>query len=109
MQTLSGHDHPFRSAAPSLGETSDKACYRSLSGSIIRLRLGMKRFRWVWFAIAALSIVETPHAILTAIVLGRSDHRLIPIIPLGFAIRFAFTWWFFKLWWSYRNESKTGA
>jgi hypothetical protein len=66
----------------------------------------VKKFRWGWFLIAVFSILTTPNAIITAIQLGKSDHRLIPILPIAFAIRFAMTWWFLKLWWTHRPSNQ---
>ncbi len=62
----------------------------------------MKHFRWLWFASAILMLVTLPLDVAAAYALGRSDHRLIPIIPVAFAIRLSVIWWFFKLWRRYR-------
>jgi hypothetical protein len=69
----------------------------------------MKRFRWLWFIGAIVMTLTLPFDILAALELGRSDHRLIPIIPVAFAIRFAVIWWFFKLWWRYRPNADSGS
>jgi hypothetical protein len=68
-----------------------------------------KYLRWGWLSLVVVSILTTPSAIMDAIHLGRSDHRLIFVIPLAFTIRFAVTWWFFRLWWVSRPSARAEA
>jgi hypothetical protein len=65
-----------------------------------------KYARWGWLFLVVVSILTTPSAVVDAIHLGRSDHRLMFVIPLAFIIRFAVTWWFFKLWWGSRPSAQ---
>lgn len=60
------------------------------------------RMRWLWFAIAACGIVQTPFAVANAIHLATSYHRLAPIMVFAFAIRIGMIWLFLKLWWRLR-------
>ena len=66
-----------------------------------------RKFRWGWFAIAVIGILQTPTAVISAIHLVSSDHRLTPIIPIAFAIRFGMIWLFLKLWWDTRPIKET--
>ena len=65
-----------------------------------------RRMRWCWFAIAIVGISQTPSAIITAIHLVKSDHRMALIVVLGFAIRFGMIWLFLKLWWQFRPANQ---
>jgi hypothetical protein len=65
-----------------------------------------KLFQWGWLLAAIFSILTTPQSIMDAIRLGRSDHRLIPILLIAFLIRFAVTWLFLKLWWTHRASTQ---
>jgi hypothetical protein len=66
----------------------------------------MKKFRWGWFAVACFAILTTPGAVIDAIQLFRSDHRLGFILPVAFVIRVGMIWWFLKLWWDTRASEK---
>jgi hypothetical protein len=62
----------------------------------------LRRFRWAWFALALIGVLETPFAIVDAIQFARSNHGLAPIMLIAFPIRFGMIWFFFWLWWQYR-------
>ena len=47
----------------------------------------LARFRWLWFAAAALMALSTPGAIVSAIHLAQSNHKLILISNIALAIR----------------------
>jgi len=61
----------------------------------------LARFRWLWFAVAALMALSTPSAIVSAIHMAQSDHRLILIFILALAMRIGWIWLFLWLWWKY--------
>jgi hypothetical protein len=65
--------------------------------------------RWLWFGIAVLTILQTPDAVMSAIHLVKSDHRLGWIVPVAFAIRFGTIWLFLKLWWRSRPSKETSV
>jgi hypothetical protein len=50
-----------------------------------------KYVRWGWLLLVVVSILTTPSAVVDALHLGRSDRRLIFVIPIAFIIRFAVT------------------
>lgn len=64
-----------------------------------------RRMRWAWFALAVLGVVLTPGAILNAIDLYQTNHKLGFVIPIAFAIRFTQIWFFAWLWWKYRPSN----
>jgi hypothetical protein len=66
------------------------------------LRGKWKRWRWAWLALAVAGVVTTPAAVISAIDLYRSDHRLGFVVPLGLGIRFAQIYGFTWLWWKTR-------
>jgi hypothetical protein len=61
-----------------------------------------RRMRWAWFALAVLGVLLTPGAILSAIDLYKTDHKLGFVIPIAFTIRFAQIWFFTWLSWKCR-------
>ena len=65
-----------------------------------------RRMRWLWFAIAVVGILQTPNAISDAVRLVKSDHSMVLIAVLAFAIRFGMIWLFLKLWWQFRPADK---
>jgi hypothetical protein len=77
---------------------------KSVSGSPMKYE-GLKKLRWLFFALAAIGIAYTPSAILTVISNATSDHQL--IIPLAGAlvIRLLFIGFFLKIWWETGKKS----
>jgi Na+/H+ antiporter NhaA len=65
------------------------------------------RWRWAWLALAAIGVLSTPGAILDAINLNRSEHRLGFITVIAFSIRFAQIYGFTWLWWKTRPYKAT--
>jgi hypothetical protein len=61
-----------------------------------------RRIRWAWFAFAAYAILGTPTAIIGAIEMGKSHHRLAPVMLIALAIRGLMIWFFLALWWQLR-------
>lgn len=61
-----------------------------------------RKWRWFWFAIAILGILQTPWALTSAVKLAESDHRLVFIPLLGLLIRIGLIFMFLWLWWAYR-------
>ncbi|HEY6388450.1 MAG TPA: hypothetical protein VIX91_22450 [Candidatus Acidoferrum sp.] len=70
---------------------------------------GLKKYRWLFFALAAIGIIQTPFAILSAISEARADHRLILPLLLALTIRFAMLGFFSKIWWDTRSSSETSS
>jgi hypothetical protein len=56
------------------------------------------KWRWGYLALAAWGTVQTPSAVMGAIHLAQSDHILIPVILLAFAIRFSMIGFLAYLW-----------
>ena len=65
---------------------------------------GLRRFRWGWLIIAVIEILETPSAVISAVRMVHSDHRLWFVPFISFPIHFGMIWFFLKLWWDYRPE-----
>ena len=66
----------------------------------------LRRTRWLWFAMAVVGVLQTPNAIINAIQLVKSDHRMAVVAVLAFAIRFGMIWLFLKLWWQFRPANR---
>jgi hypothetical protein len=79
----------------------------TMSQSSLEKPKWIRKFRWGWFAIAAIGILQTPMAVINAVHLVGSNHRLAPIIPIAFVIRFGMIWLFLKLWWDTRPIKET--
>jgi MFS superfamily sulfate permease-like transporter len=88
-------------AAGSLGVPVDPS-----AGSANVERPKWKRMRWLWFAFAALGILQTPTALSNAIHVANSEHRLAPVMVLAFVIRFGMIGLFLKLWWQFRPANQ---
>jgi len=63
--------------------------------------------RWGCLIIAVIGVLMTPQAIINAIQLYKSDHKLGFVMPLAFALRFAQIWVFAWVWWKTRPVPKT--
>jgi hypothetical protein len=66
----------------------------------------LARFRWLWFAAAALLALSTPGAIASAIHLAQTDHRLVLVAILALTMRIGWIWLFLWLWWKYRSTTQ---
>jgi hypothetical protein len=66
----------------------------------------LARFRWLWFALAILAALGTPGALIDAIHLAQTDHRLVVIVILAKAMRFGWIYLFLWLWWKYRPRTQ---
>ena len=64
------------------------------------------RFRWLYFALAMLAILDTPFAVINAFHSSQPDHRLNLILIYAFAMRFVWIGLFFSLWWRHRPRAK---
>jgi hypothetical protein len=58
-----------------------------------------RKFRWLWFAVAVIGIIQTPGAILSAIRLVHADHRLAFLPFVALPIRIGMICMFLWLWW----------
>jgi len=79
---------------------------KGVSGSPMKYD-GLKKLRWLFFALAAIGIVYTPSAILTVFSNAASDHRLIIPFAGALVIRLLFIGFFLKIWWE--TGKKSGA
>ena len=66
---------------------------------------GLRKYRWLFFALAAIAIAQSPFAIFTAISSATIDHRMILPMIIAFAIRFTFIGFFLKIWWDTRSSA----
>ena len=65
-----------------------------------------RKLRWLWFVIAVIGILQTPGAVISAIRLASSDHRLVFIPFIALPIRFGMIFLFLWLWWTYRPQKE---
>jgi hypothetical protein len=65
---------------------------------------GLKKFRWGFFALAIIGVLETPVRLASAIPEVIADHRVIFPFVLAFAIRFLLIGWLLKVWWDTRGN-----
>jgi hypothetical protein len=79
---------------------------KGVSGSPMKYE-GLRKLRWLFFAVAAIGIVYTPSAILTVFSITRSDHRLIIPSVGALVIRLLFIGFFLKIWWETGKKSGT--
>jgi hypothetical protein len=86
-----------KSPVVSIGSSAESGKVKNLKWS---------RMRWLWFAIAPFEILQTPTAIINALHLANSSHRLAPVMVLAFAIRVGMIWLFLKLWWQFRPTNQ---
>ena len=66
----------------------------------------LARFRWLWFAVAALTALSTPGAVVSGIHLAQTDHRLVLIAILALTMRIGWILLFLWLWWRYRPTTQ---
>jgi uncharacterized membrane protein YdjX (TVP38/TMEM64 family) len=66
---------------------------------------GLKKVRWIAFALAALGILQTPFVIPGAVSHAIADHRLIAPFMMAFAIRVLFISFLAKIWWDTRASA----
>jgi len=76
------------------------------TGSVRATKPKWRRMRWLWFAIAVVAILQTPHAIIDAFRLVKSGPWMALVAVLAFAIRFGMIWLFLKLWWQFRPANQ---
>ena len=77
---------------------------KGVSGSPMKYE-GLKKLRWLFFALAAIGIAYTPYAILTVFSNATSDHRLIIPFAGALVIRLLFIGFFLKIWWETGKKS----
>jgi len=65
---------------------------------------GLKKYRWLFFALAAIAIMQSPFATLNAISSATIDHRMILPMIIALSIRFTFVGFFLKIWWDTRRS-----
>jgi hypothetical protein len=63
---------------------------------------GLRKVRWIAFALAAIGILQTPFVIPGAVSQSIADHRLIALFLGAFAIRVLVIGFFLKIWWDTR-------
>jgi uncharacterized membrane protein YdjX (TVP38/TMEM64 family) len=66
---------------------------------------GLRKVRWIAFALAALGILQTPFVVPRALSLAIADHRLIATFVAAFAIRVLFIGFLAKIWWDTRENA----
>src|SRR5437899_7513145 len=66
---------------------------------------GLKKVRWLFFALAAIGIAGTPSAILPVLSNATSDHRLAILFVDALVIRLLFIGFFLKIWWEAGKKS----
>ncbi|MGD0544983.1 MAG: hypothetical protein ABSB65_11280 [Candidatus Acidiferrales bacterium] len=66
---------------------------------------GLRKVRWIAFALAALGILETPFVIPNAMSQAMADHRLIVLFVMAFAIRIFIIGLLSKVWWDNRADA----
>ena len=81
---------------------------KSVSGSPMKYE-GLKKLRWLFFAMTAIGIAYTPSAILTVFSIATSDHRLIIPAAGALVIRLLFIGFFLKIWWETGKKSGTSS
>ena len=74
--------------------------------TIRQQRPKLARFRWLWFVLAILAILDTPSATIDAVHLAQTDHRLILPAILAFTIRVGWICVFLWIWWKYRPTTQ---
>ena len=65
-----------------------------------------RKLRWLWFAIAAWGLLQTPFAVMDAVKLIRSDRNLMFLPFIAFPMRLAMIGMFFWLWWAARARNE---
>jgi hypothetical protein len=66
----------------------------------------LARFRWLWLAVAALLALTTPGAIVSAVHLAQTDHRMVLIAILALTMRLGWISLFLWLWWKHRPRTQ---
>jgi hypothetical protein len=66
---------------------------------------GLVKFRWLFFVLAAIGIIETPFVIPGAVSRAIVDHRLIIPFVMAFAIRVLVIGYLLKIWWDTRSSA----
>lgn len=74
-----------------------------MSEARVRFPEWTRKFRWLWFAIGLIGLLQTPFAVMDAVDLVRSDHRLVFVPFVAFPIRLGMIGLFFWLWWATRR------
>jgi hypothetical protein len=77
---------------------------KGVSGSSTKYE-GVKKLRWLFFALAAIGLAGTPSAILTVVSNASSDHRLIIPFVGALVIRLLFIGFFLNIWWETGKKS----
>jgi len=66
---------------------------------------GLRKVRWIAFALAAVGILQTPFVIPNAVSKAITDHWLIIPFVVAFAIRVLVIGFFLKIWWDTRASA----
>ena len=66
---------------------------------------GLRKIRWIAFALAAVGILQTPFVIPGAVSQAIADHRLVAPFVMAIAIRVLFIGFFAKIWWDTRASA----
>lgn len=65
-----------------------------------------RKLRWLWFAIGAWGLLQTPFAVIDVMKLVRSDRNLMFVPFIAFPMRLAMIGMFFWLWWATRTRKE---
>jgi len=68
---------------------------------------GLRKVRWIAFALAAVGILQTPFVIPGAVSQAIADHRLIVPFVGAFAVRVLVIGFFSKIWWDTRASANS--
>ena len=68
---------------------------------------GLRKVRWIAFALAAVGILQTPFVIPGAVSQAVADHRLIVPFVGAFAVRVLVIGFFSKIWWDTRTSANS--
>ncbi len=63
-----------------------------------------RKLRWLWFAIGAWGLLQTPFAVRDVMNLVRSDHNLMFVLFIALPMRLLLIGVFFWLWWGTRTR-----
>jgi hypothetical protein len=64
----------------------------------------MRKLRWLFLGCAIVMVIQTPFTLNGAISEIRTDHRLIPVMVIGFLFRLGWIGAFLFGWWKFRSN-----